>query len=159
MLSDHPEFTVIAVHDPDPVATTWAIGLFPAARPLGEPGDLRPDKVDLAGVATPDHAHAATAISLLGRGISAFVEKPVCVNSGEAAAHAAVGARHAVGVEPSWIRASGIPASGGWFTERPAAEPAAGRWRLPRAAHAEATLAAVRWSPCAPRGLRTPSAT
>ncbi len=143
---DHPAFTVVAVYDPDPAAATWAADRFPAARLLSEPGDLRRDDVDLAVVATPNHLHARTAISLLERGISTFVEKPVCVSSEEAAALAAAelagGARVLSGtaawyradvmalrgllpdlgplrsVELSWIRASGIPAPGGWFTER-----------------------------------------
>src|SRR5690349_3217416 len=75
-LSGHAGFTVVAVYDPDPSATAWAVARFPTARLLSEPGDLRPDEVDLAVIATPNHLHAATAISLLERGISTFVEKP-----------------------------------------------------------------------------------
>ncbi|WP_234359185.1 Gfo/Idh/MocA family protein [Plantactinospora sp. BC1] len=146
LLGGHPGFTVVAVHDPDPVAVRWAGGRFPAARLLNEPGDLRPDEVDLAVVVTPNHLHAPIAISLLERGISTFVEKPVCVSSDEAAALAEAervgGARLLAGsaawhradvtalrtllprlgplraVELSWIRARGIPAPGGWFTDR-----------------------------------------
>ncbi|WP_208630272.1 Gfo/Idh/MocA family protein [Amycolatopsis kentuckyensis] len=142
----HPGFRVVAVHDPDPAATAWAAARFPAARSLGDPGGLRSGDVDLAVVATPNHLHATTAIPLLARGIATFVEKPVCLSAAEAAALAAAeragGARLLSGtaawyradvtavrellpelgplrsMELSWIRAAGVPAPGGWFTER-----------------------------------------
>jgi len=143
---EHPGFTVVAVHDPDPAAAAWATDRFPAARLLRDPGELGSGDVDLAVVATPNHLHASTAVSLLERGIPTFVEKPVCVSPAEAAALAAAertgGARMLSGtaawyradvmalrgllpdlgplrsVELSWIRAAGVPAPGGWFTER-----------------------------------------
>jgi oxidoreductase len=145
-LAAHPRYTVVAVHDPDPAAVEWAAEHFPAARVLGDPDDLGPAEVDLAVVATPNHLHAATAVPLLRRGICTFVEKPVCVTSDEATALAAAersgGARLLAGsaawyradvaalrallprlgplrtVELAWVRSSGIPSPGGWFTER-----------------------------------------
>lgn len=145
-LADHPGFAVVAAYDPDPGAAAWATDRFPAVRLLGEPAELAAGEVDLAVVATPNHLHASTAIALLERGIATFVEKPVCVTSEEAAALAAAeragGAALLAGsaawyrndvtalrgllpdlgplraVDLSWIRASGIPAPGGWFTER-----------------------------------------
>ncbi|WP_103349964.1 Gfo/Idh/MocA family protein [Amycolatopsis sp. CA-128772] len=142
----HPGFTVVAVHDPDPAATAWAAARFPAARSLSDPGDLHGGDVDLAVVATPNHLHATTAIPLLERGIATFVEKPVCLSAEEAAALAAAeragGALLLSGtaawyradvtalrellpelgplrsMELSWVRAAGVPAPGGWFTER-----------------------------------------
>jgi len=97
-------------------------------------------------VAAPNHLHTVTASALLRRGISVFVEKPVCLTSAEAdelaAAELAGGAvllagsaaRHRADVESlrtliaelgqirhvdvEWIRASGVPKSTGWFTQR-----------------------------------------
>jgi oxidoreductase len=145
-LAEHPGYTVVAADDPDPTARAWATDRFPTARILAGPDDLDPHEVDLAVVATPNHLHAATAIAVLERGIATFVEKPVCVTSAEAAALAAaeraggapllagsaawyradVAALRALlselgplrSVELSWIRANGIPAPGGWFTQR-----------------------------------------
>lgn len=145
-LLDHPGFEVIALLDPDRAALGWARELFPAARPLADPDELERSDVDLAVVAVPNHLHTTIAAGLLRRGISTFIEKPVCRTSAEAAeliaAERAGGATVLAGsaswhradvkalcalldqlgplraLELSWVRARGIPAQGSWFTSR-----------------------------------------
>jgi oxidoreductase len=140
----HPAFTVATVVDPDPLARASAArdGL----RSLARYEDLRPDEIDLAVVAVPNHLHTPVACGLLRNGISVFVEKPVCLDSAEvedlAAAERATSATLLAGsasrhradmrvlygladtigrvrhVDVSWVRARGIPDAGGWFTDR-----------------------------------------
>jgi oxidoreductase len=143
-LLDRPDFQVVAVLDPDGAALSRARALFPSARELSTLDDLEPAEVDLAVVATPNHLHASVGAALLRRGISVFIEKPVCLSSAEGAllieAEKAGGARVLAGtaawhradvkalraqverlgplrtVELSWVRARGVPGAGGWFT-------------------------------------------
>ncbi|MFB4194589.1 HAD-IA family hydrolase [Streptomyces carpaticus] len=145
-LAAHPAFTVTALADPDPDRVTDALPLAPAARPLGDAGDIRRDDTDLTVVAVPNHLHAPVAGALLARGISVFVEKPVCRDQREAAAladaeaaggsvllagsaarqRADIGALAALlpklgrirHIDLSWVRAAGVPDAGGWFTQR-----------------------------------------
>ncbi|MFE2727633.1 Gfo/Idh/MocA family protein [Kitasatospora sp. NPDC059327] len=142
-LLDHPAFTPVAAVDPNPVATAALADRMPV---LADPDQLSPETTDLAVVAVPNHLHTAVAARLLERGIPVFVEKPVCLNSaeadrlaeaeraggamllsGSAARHRAdVGAlREVVGslgrirhIDLSWVRASGVPDAGGWFTRQ-----------------------------------------
>ncbi len=151
-LRGHPRFAVTALVDPDPAALAAASrgqdgDALPArAMTASAPHELRPELIDLAIVAVPNHQHAATACELLSSGISVFVEKPVCLNTAEAdrlaEAERAGGsvllagsaARHRADVqaflrqagtvrpirhvELSWVRARGIPGTGSWFTRR-----------------------------------------
>ncbi|MFG2736719.1 HAD-IA family hydrolase [Streptomyces harbinensis] len=145
-LAAHPAFTVTALADPDPDRVTDALPLAPGARPLGDAGDIRREDTDLTVVAVPNHLHAPVAGALLARGISVFVEKPVCRDQREAAALAAseasggavllagsaarqradIGALAALlpklgrirHIDLSWVRAAGVPDAGGWFTQR-----------------------------------------
>jgi oxidoreductase len=108
--------------------------------------ELTTDQVDFAVVAVPNHLHCTVASRLLAKGISVFLEKPVCLNSNEAdqlasaeraggavllAGSAAryradvqslLGIFESVGrirhVELAWVRARGVPDAGGWFTQR-----------------------------------------
>ncbi|KUN00486.1 oxidoreductase [Streptomyces yokosukanensis] len=144
-LSEHADFDVVAVVDPAPTARA-ALDAAPGV-PVHQTLDaLTPGAVDLAVVAVPNHLHAEVAARLLGRGISAFLEKPVCLTRDEAdtlaAAERAGGATLLAGsaaphradvaalarllpelgrirhVDLSWVRARGIPQAGGWFTQR-----------------------------------------
>lgn len=142
-LLDHPEYELAAVVDPNPATTAALADRMPV---LTDPEQLSPDSIDLAVVAVPNHLHATVASRLLERGIPVFVEKPVCLStaeadrlaeaertggamllSGSAARYRAdVGAlREVVGslgrirhVDLSWVRASGVPDTGGWFTRQ-----------------------------------------
>jgi oxidoreductase len=142
----NPAYRVTAVVDPDPAARAKVAGRGDLGAVLGDVAELGPDLVDLAVVAVPNHLHARIAAGLLARGVSVFLEKPVCLNADEARllaeAESAGGAvllagsaaryRADVGalyelsaslgqirhVEISWVRASGIPDAGGWFTRR-----------------------------------------
>jgi oxidoreductase len=133
-------YDVVAVVDPAPGLTLEGVPV------VAHPGDLDPAGVDLAVVAVPNHLHAPVAAALLRRGISVFVEKPVCLSSGEAAtlaaAEAAGGAVLLAGsasryradvralyelaatlgpvrhVDVAWVRARGVPGRDGWFTRR-----------------------------------------
>jgi oxidoreductase len=139
-----PGWTVAALVDPDPWARAQAPEV-PGAALLADPADLRPEEIDLAVVAVPNHAHAAVACGLLRRGLPVFLEKPVCLSSadarelaraeraGGAVLLAGSAARHRTDVRelaalvPSlgrighvhaaWQRATGVPGSG-WFTRR-----------------------------------------
>lgn len=147
-LRSHPDFTVTAVVDPDPVARMAVLSGADGASPeqYSAADELPADQIDLAIVAVPNYRHAATACELLASGIPVFVEKPVCLTSTEAdqlaeAEHAAKSILLAgsaasyradvrsflqqvrtVGrirhVELAWIRAQGVPGNGSWFTQR-----------------------------------------
>ncbi|RKN07433.1 gfo/Idh/MocA family oxidoreductase [Streptomyces radicis] len=144
-LREHPAYTVTAVADPDPAARAAAVAAHAGARALAGVAELTPEVADLAVVAVPNHLHAPVAAELLGRGIPVFVEKPVCLTSAEADLLAAaeraggavllagsaaryradVRALHALAgdlgtvrhIEAAWVRASGVPDAGGWFTD------------------------------------------
>ncbi|WP_018656654.1 Gfo/Idh/MocA family protein [Actinomadura flavalba] len=141
-LRAHPRYEVVAVVEPDPAARAAA----PAGRLLADVTEIDPAEVDLAVVAVPNHLHAPVAERLLRRGIPVFVEKPVCLNVAEADRLAAaerdggavllagsaaryradVAALHELAarlgpvrhVDLAWVRARGVPGSGGWFTDR-----------------------------------------
>ncbi|MEU1484587.1 HAD-IA family hydrolase [Streptomyces sp. NPDC005752] len=138
-LTGHPAFDVVAVVDP-------VAGPEDTEVPrLGDVAEIVPGTVDLAVVAVPNHLHADIAEKLLARGIPVFLEKPVCLTSteadrlaeaergGGAVLLAGSAARYradvralyeqvsAVGrirhIDVSWVRARGVPDSGGWFTQ------------------------------------------
>jgi oxidoreductase len=138
----HTDFDVVAVVDPARAAP----GAVPGMSAHPTPDALTAREVDLAVVAVPNHLHAEVAASLLRRGISVFLEKPVCLTSEEAdtlaAAEQAGGAVLLAGsaaahrgdvaalarlvpelgrirhADLAWVRARGIPQAGGWFTQR-----------------------------------------
>ncbi|MFW6695350.1 Gfo/Idh/MocA family protein [Streptomyces sp. MAR4 CNX-425] len=142
----HPGYTVVSVVDPDPKARAAWAATGTGAGSLESVEELEPGQVDLAVVAVPNHLHGSIATRLLERGVTVFVEKPVCLTSaesarlaaaersgpavllaGSAAVHRAdVRALHAAAeglgdirhIEASWVRARGVPAGGGWFTRR-----------------------------------------
>jgi oxidoreductase len=142
-LREHAAYEVVAVVDPRAEARAAA---GPGVRSYAAATDLPAGDVDLVVVAVPNHAHAAVAGDLLARGLTVFLEKPVCLSTaeadaladaeragggallaGSAAAHRAdVGALAKVlpdlgdirHVDLSWVRARGIPDAGGWFTRR-----------------------------------------
>ena len=119
---------------------------LPTARIHESIEDLDPKQVDLAVVTVPNHLHASVASSLLASGISVFLEKPVCLDSTEAAqlarAELASTATLLAGsaaqyrtdvralyetasslgdirhIDISWVRARGIPGGSDWFTQR-----------------------------------------
>jgi oxidoreductase len=144
LLRSHQDFDVVAVVDVDPAARA---ALAAATGIPADPGPaaLSARSVDLAVVAVPNHLHAELAVTLLGRGISVFLEKPVCLTTAEADALAeaersggtllagsAVGHRGDVQalarlvpglgrvrhVDLTWLRARGVPKADGWFTQR-----------------------------------------
>ncbi|SPF04002.1 Gfo/Idh/MocA family protein [Streptomyces sp. MA5143a] len=141
-LDAHPAFRLTAVVEPDPADEHRTYGV-PV---LADVDDLTPDLADLAVVAVPNHAHAPVAEKLLRKGIPVFLEKPVCLTTGEAdrlaEAERAGGAVLLAGsaachradiqalrsvvdslgeirhVNLSWVRARGVPGGRGWFTRR-----------------------------------------
>lgn len=144
LLRTHEDFEVVAVVDPDPTlrATVGEATGLPAHAGTDS---LSARSVDVAVVAVPNHLHAEVAVALLDRGVSVFLEKPVCLSTAEAEALAAAergggmlvagsAARHRgdvqelarilpeVGrvrhVDLAWVRARGVPKAGGWFTQR-----------------------------------------
>ncbi|GHI10408.1 oxidoreductase [Streptomyces cellostaticus] len=144
-LVEHADFDVVAVVDPAPTARA-ALDVAPGVPVHPTVDALTPAAVDLAVVAVPNHLHAEVSAGLLGKGVSVFLEKPVCLTSGEAdtlaAAERAGGATLLAGsaaphradvgalarlvpelgrirhVDLAWVRARGIPRAGGWFTQR-----------------------------------------
>nr|ADI56535.1 oxidoreductase [Streptomyces sp. 768]ADI56555.1 oxidoreductase [Streptomyces sp. 8-21]ADI56559.1 oxidoreductase [Streptomyces sp. 8-32]ADI56561.1 oxidoreductase [Streptomyces sp. 8-33] len=145
-LRRHPAFEVVAVVDPSERARTEAVSDAPGARSFAGLDGLSAAAVDLAVIAVPNHLHAEVASRLLAEGTPVFVEKPVCLDSDEAARLARAeesggavllsgsAARHRADVralrgltaslgpvrhiEVAWIRARGVPDAGGWFTRR-----------------------------------------
>nr|WSW43216.1 Gfo/Idh/MocA family oxidoreductase [Streptomyces sp. NBC_01001] len=145
LLTEHADFEVVAVTDTEPAARE-AFGVVPGIPVYATLDALTPRSIDLAVVAVPNYLHAEVAATLLGKGISVFLEKPVCLTSDEAETLAAaersggamllagsaapyrsdVGALarlvpdlgHIRHVDLSWVRARGIPKAGGWFTQR-----------------------------------------
>ncbi|MEU9443085.1 Gfo/Idh/MocA family oxidoreductase [Streptomyces sp. NPDC048304] len=144
-LTEHAGFDVVSVVDPAPTARA-ALDAAPGAAVHPSVDALTAHAVDLAVVAVPNHLHAQVAAELLAKGISVFLEKPVCLTADEAdtlaAAERAGGATLLAGsaaphradvgalagllpslgrirhAELSWVRARGIPQAGGWFTQR-----------------------------------------
>ncbi|MFC7896648.1 Gfo/Idh/MocA family protein [Streptomyces sp. NPDC057381] len=144
-LTEHPRYEVVCAVDPAPAART-AIDAAPGVPVHPTPDALTAAEVDLAVVAVPNHLHTEVAAGLLGRGVSVFLEKPVCLTSEEAGILAAAerdggatllagsAAAHRADVDAlarvlpelgrvrhvdlSWVRARGIPQAGGWFTRR-----------------------------------------
>lgn len=145
-LSGHTDFEVVAVVDPEPAARA-AFGEAHGGVPAHPTVDaLTPGTVDLAVVAVPNHLHADVAATLLGRGVSVFLEKPVCLTSKEADTLAAAerdgGGMLLAGsaaphrgdvaalarllpdlgpvrhVDLAWVRARGVPRAAGWFVRR-----------------------------------------
>jgi oxidoreductase len=145
LLNEHPDFQVTAVADPDAAARAH-VAADGGSRAYADASGLSPDDIDLAVVAVPNRLHAAIASTLLARGIPVFLEKPVCLSSGEAAmladaerrggtvllAGSAARYRSDIAefsrltgslgtirhLDLSWIRARGIPEGRGWFTQR-----------------------------------------
>jgi len=141
-LAANSRFVLAAAVDPDPAARAEA----GAPVEYATVDELPSDAVDLAIVAAPNHLHAAVAEKLLSAGVPTFVEKPVCLTTGEAdrlaAAEVAGGTVLLAGsasryradvrrlievtadlgelrhVSLSWVRARGIPNGVGWFTRR-----------------------------------------
>jgi oxidoreductase len=146
-LAEHPAFHVTTVVDPAPQARAEVVGNGTGIRALANADELSPDQVDLAVVAVPNHLHSAVACRLLAAGIPVFVEKPVCLSPAEAgqlaAAERAGGAVLLAGsaaryradvrslhdvvaervgrvrhIDLAWVRARGVPDTGGWFTQQ-----------------------------------------
>nr|AAD31829.1 NapG oxidoreductase [Streptomyces collinus] len=165
-LRAHPDFDLVAVVDPDPAARADAVAA--TGVPAHAATDaLDPRAVDLAVVAVPNHLHTTVAAGLLDRGVSVFLEKPVCLSGTEAdtlaAAERAGGlllagsaARHRADVlelaavlpevgkvrhvDLAWVRARGR-AAGSPGAARPAAAP----W---------STSAGTSWTPRPPCSAR-----
>jgi oxidoreductase len=147
LLTEHGSFRVVAVADPEADARTRGVDV--AGRDVlavADAAELSADEVDLAIVAVPNRLHATIAATLLRKGISVFLEKPVCLTTAEAAlladAERSGGALLLAGsaaryrsdvealreriaslgpirhLELSWIRSRGIPAGAGWFIRR-----------------------------------------
>ncbi|MGW6289921.1 Gfo/Idh/MocA family protein [Streptomyces sp. NPDC055107] len=143
-LRSHPDFDLVAAVDPDPEARA-AVGAATGTPVHAGPDALDARSVDLAVVAVPNHLHTEVAAALLDRGVSVFLEKPVCLSGAEADRLAAAeqhggmllagsAARHRADVRAlaallpelgrvrhvdlAWVRARGVPRAGGWFTRR-----------------------------------------
>lgn len=136
-------FHLVAVVDPSAEALD---AIEDNCLKLRSADELDPSSIDLAIVVVPNHLHTSVGSSLLRRGITVFVEKPVCLTSAEAAELAAAeiegGAVLLAGsaaryrsdvtalrrlisglgpvrhVDVSWVRARGVPRANGWFTQR-----------------------------------------
>lgn len=145
-LRRHASYDLVAAVDPDPAARAAATHEVAGVPLLAGLDDLPAERVDLAVVALPNHLHTLTGSALLDRGISVFLEKPVCLSTAEAnqlaMAEERGGAVLLAGsagryradvraltdvvaglglirhIDVAWIRARGIPRAGGWFTRR-----------------------------------------
>lgn len=79
-------FDVVAISDLDAEAAA-GLAARVGARTAAGPQELAADpSIDLVMVATPNHTHAAAAITLLRAGKNVFVEKPLAITATDAAA-------------------------------------------------------------------------
>ncbi|WP_047869718.1 Gfo/Idh/MocA family protein [Nocardiopsis sp. RV163] len=144
MLAAHAGARVTAVVEPVAERRGAALAACPGALPI-KSEELDRSVADAVVVAVPNDQHAAVAAPLLRRGMDVFVEKPVCLSSGEAdtlASASAMGggrllawspARHRADVaalaslradlgpvryaELEWVRAAGVPSHADWYRD------------------------------------------
>lgn len=80
----HPQCTVTAICDIDPVRLAEVAGRHPQARPLVDPAELLADPaIDVVSICSYDDAHHRQIVAALAAGKHVFVEKPVCLSFGE----------------------------------------------------------------------------
>ena len=80
--SSHPNFTLTAVADTDLARTEGVKKLFPDVRVYQDWREMfrkEGNDIDSVGVATPDHMHAAVALSAMKMGKPVYVQKPLAV--------------------------------------------------------------------------------
>jgi oxidoreductase len=142
LLHEDPRFEPVAAIDPDPTVPTALSGLIV----LPDLASAEGIAADVAFVATPNATHADVACRFLSRGVSVLVEKPIAIGREQldamrtaategaamvvpsaatrlredVAALAALIAQGSIG-EPrtlhlNWVRGSGIPRPGTWYT-------------------------------------------
>jgi predicted dehydrogenase len=77
VISNHPETTLVAVADPDPVALEAAAGA-PGTRRFADPVEMiRQADLDGVVIAAPTTAHMPLALAAIDRGVGVLVEKPL----------------------------------------------------------------------------------
>ncbi|MFF5258043.1 Gfo/Idh/MocA family protein [Actinomadura viridis] len=142
-LRAHPRCQVVAILDPYHPEV-------PGPQAKADLGEFLRNRMDLAIIATPNRTHTGLAKACLDAGITVLLEKPPCLCAGELRGlreHAErAGARVLVSrpashrrdvralrrmagllldppfqVEAEWLRGSGLPRPGSWFTDRRAA--------------------------------------
>jgi len=77
VISNHPETTLAAVADPDPVALEAAAGAPETARFADPLEMIRQADLDGVVIAAPTTAHMPLALAAIDRGIGVLVEKPL----------------------------------------------------------------------------------
>jgi len=82
-LAKHPDLRLVAVADVDVARTAQVKAEFPDVRIYRDWRELletEGDRVDSCNVSTPDHMHAAIAMSAVQRGKHVYGQKPLCHN-------------------------------------------------------------------------------
>jgi len=80
--SSHPAFTLVAVADTDLARTAGVKKLFPDVRIYQDWREMfrkEEQNIDSVGVVTPDHMHAAVALSAMKMGKPVYVQKPLAL--------------------------------------------------------------------------------
>lgn len=142
---------VVGVVDPSPTARATINLSYPGLPLHAQDALYRDQSVDLVVIATPNHLHVEQAKAYLERGIHVMVEKPACFTHHEADTLSKLANKNGCGlwvssasveradirqikqliddntlgpvrcIDVAWVRASGIPRSGSWFTRRASA--------------------------------------
>ncbi len=86
ILAGHEEIKLAALVDRDTGRARELAKGYGVETVLGDAGELHPDDIDAAIVATPPFHHAPCTIALLRRGIHVLVEKPMATNYADALA-------------------------------------------------------------------------
>lgn len=148
LATEHPAFLPVVMMDVDPARLRGLGDAWPGLGRAATLDELLDHGPDVVVVAVPNALHAPLAAALLSRGIGVLVEKPACLTMAELDAMVQAGgqgdgalavsaatrlradvarvarlvADGAVGpprlIEAEWVRASGIPGRGSWFTRR-----------------------------------------
>jgi len=150
-LLDRPNCDLVGIADPEPSARASLAHSHPELPVFDDTNVLLDGGADLIIVATPNHLHVPQAKACFERRLHVMVEKPACFTLREARELAQLAASKERGfwvssasleradirqmhsiiasgklgpircIDVSWIRATGIPRPGSWFTRRSSA--------------------------------------
>lgn len=146
VLSKFQELSVDCLIDPNPSVQKKISLLNKKIKVLSKVEEVNLKEIDLALIITPNYLHFELAVYCLQKGVHVFVEKPACFNKKQAEKLINLSLKKSLGIwvsdgslhrndiramndivkskeigdirciDVSWLRASGIPNLGSWFT-------------------------------------------